>query len=426
MNFGRLYQLGRRRFSNVICTSHKAPLPLSGIRVLDLTRVLAGPFCTQLLGDLGAEVIKVERPIIGDDTRSWTPPSTDQDGFESPQTAYFLAVNRNKTSITVDIRSKEGADIIRQLAAVSDVLVENYLPGKLAEYGLGFEQIHQTVNSRLIYASISGYGQTGPYASRPGYDVIIEAEGGLMHVTGEADGDPVKVGVAITDISTGLYAHGAIMAALLMRQKTDKGQHIDVNLFETQLATMANIASNYLIAGDKGSRYGTAHASIVPYQAFKTADSGIVVAAVNDTQFKKLVTLLELSKVLDQSKFKTNADRVKHREELVSIMAQRFRSQSTHYWMKLLEGSGLVHGPINDVQQAFEHAQTKARGIVKKVHHPSYGDVKVVGSPVRFSDFDCEVSRAPPVLGQDTEDILRNLLHYDDAKIQKLKQQKVI
>ncbi|KAI9091855.1 CoA-transferase family III domain-containing protein [Phlyctochytrium arcticum] len=398
-------------------------LPLDGIRVLDLTRVLAGPYCTMILGDYGAEVIKVENPSSGDDTRSWGPPyapNLDANDKKPGESAYFLGINRNKKSITVNFKSAEGLGIIKDLVAKSDVLVENFVPGTLDKLGLGYKDF-QPINPGLIYASITGYGPTGPYAKNPGYDVIIEAEAGLMHITGEPDGPPVKVGVAMTDMTTGLYAKGAILAALLARARTGKGQKIDISLLECQVASLANIAHNYLIGGQEAKRQGTQHASIVPYQAFSTEDSYIVVGAGNDGQFQKLCARLEMDHLSRNPKFATNSSRVQNRSELIKILSDRFQSNSTAYWLSKFEGIGIPYAPVNNIEQTFEHPQVKHREMIQEVDHPRSGKVKLVGIPVKFSESKPSIRRAPPTHGQHTEDVLKNLLGYSDKQIGEFK-----
>ncbi|KAJ2746365.1 hypothetical protein GGI20_001425 [Coemansia sp. BCRC 34301] len=405
--------------------------PLAGIRVLDLTRILAGPYCTMLLGDLGAEVIKVEHPARGDDTRSWGPPFK---SYERPlakgslgplhkappqfkgESAYYLCVNRNKKSIAVDIKTDEGRQIIKDLARSSDVLVENYVTGKLAQYGLGFEQL-QAVNPRLVYASITGYGSTGPYSARPGYDVIIEAEAGLMHITGEENGGPVKVGVAVTDMMTGLYVHGAIMAALIARASTGAGQHLDASLLQTQTSMLANIGSNYLIGGMEAQRWGTRHASIAPYQVFATTDGSICIGAGNNTQFASLCRKLGHPSLCSDPRFRENADRVANRAELVDIINSALSARTTQEAMGLLEGSGLPYGPVNSIAQTFEHPQVVARGVVREIQHPFAGTIRMVGPAVEYSGSAVDVRLPPPMLGQHTEHVLRSVLGYTDQQI---------
>uniref|UniRef100_A0A8B9DXM8 Succinyl-CoA:glutarate CoA-transferase n=1 Tax=Anser cygnoides TaxID=8845 RepID=A0A8B9DXM8_ANSCY len=324
--------------------------PLDGVKILDLTRVLAGPFATMNLGDLGAEVIKVERPGAGDDTRAWGPP------FVGTESVYFLSVNRNKKSIAINMKNSRGAKIIRELAAVSDVFVENYIPGKLAEIGLGYEDIKK-IAPHIVYCSITGYGQTGPMVQRGGYDSIAAAVSGLMHITGHEEGEPVRVGVAMTDLATGLYTCGAIMAGLLQRYKTGKGLHIDCNLMSSQVACLTHVAANYLNCKIEGKRWGTAHGSIVPYQAFKTKDGYIVVGAGNDQQFVTVCKILNLPEVSKDSRYKTNTLRVQNRKELIDILSTRFSEKTTIKWLQLFEGSGVPYGPINNMQQVFSDPQ---------------------------------------------------------------------
>nr|XP_034985054.1 succinate--hydroxymethylglutarate CoA-transferase isoform X2 [Zootoca vivipara] len=324
--------------------------PLDGVRILDLTRVLAGPFATMNLGDLGAEVIKVEKPGAGDDTRSWGPP------FLGMESVYFLSVNRNKKSIAVNMKNPRGAKIIKELAAVCDVFVENYVPGKLAEMGLGYEDINK-IAPHIVYCSITGYGQTGPKFQQPGYDSVAAAVSGLLHITGPQEGEPVRPGVAMTDLATGLYAYGAIMAGLLQRYKTGKGMHIDCNLLSSQVACLTYVASTYLNCKTESKRWGTAHASIVPYQAFKTKDGYIVVGAGNDQQFATVCKILNLPEISHDSRYKTNQQRVLNRKELTEILTARFLEKETTKWLELFEASGVPYGPINGMQQVFSDPQ---------------------------------------------------------------------
>ncbi|KAF9537899.1 hypothetical protein EC957_007525 [Mortierella hygrophila] len=379
-----------------------------------------GPYCTQLLGDLGAEVIKVENPKGGDDTRAWGPPfAANLDGSET-ESAYFLSVNRNKKSITVNIRSEAGKQLIQDLVKKCDILVENYVPGKLARMGLGYEDL-SALNPGLIYASITGYGQTGPFASRPGYDVMIEAEAGLMYITGEERGPPVKVGVAVTDLTTGLYAHGGIMAALLARHRTGRGQHVDCSLLESQVATLANIGSSYLIAGKEAKRMGTAHPSIVPYQVLQTRDSHIMIGAGNDGQFRTLCKVLQLDSLSDNPLYKTNRDRVQNRDELIRILTNRLQTEKNTFWLKALEGKGVPFAPINNIGQTFSHPQVLARGMVHEVEHVKAGKIKLIGMPVKYSDTKPTIRTAPPLLGEHTDQVLSSVLGYKDDKIRNLK-----
>lgn len=393
--------------------------PLCGIRVLDLSRVLAGPYCTMILGDMGADVIKVERPGLGDDTRSWGPP------FCSSESAYYLSVNRNKKSITLDLKHPKGVEIVQKLALVSDVLVENYLPGKLASMNLGFEQL-SSINPRLVYCSITGYGQKGPYSQRAGYDVIVSGVGGLMHITGPQDGEPCKVGVAMTDLATGLYAHGAIMAALLDRQRTGLGQHIDCSLFSTQVASLVNIASNYLNAGLEATRHGTAHPSIVPYQAFRTKDGYILVGAGNDGQFKILCKCLSQPQLLTDHRYATNKVRVANRENLLKTLYEIFCQKTTSEWLAQLEGSGIPYGPINNMQAVFSDPQVIDQGLIQEIPHPTIGTVRLPGPAVKFSRTGTVSPTAPPTLGQHTDHILQELLGMDKTDVTALRQKMVL
>ncbi|XP_055363675.1 succinate--hydroxymethylglutarate CoA-transferase isoform X2 [Betta splendens] len=335
--------------------------PLEGVRVLDLTRVLAGPFATMILGDLGAEVIKVERPGAGDDTRGWGPP------FVASQSLYYLSVNRNKKSIAVDLKHPRGAAVIQELARVCDVLIENYIPGKLQHMGFGYEQLSQ-VNPQLIYCSISGYGQTGPRSQSPGYDSIASAVSGMMHITGPENGEPVRPGVAMTDLATGLYAHGAVMAALLQRHRTGRGLHIDCNLLSSQVSCLSHIAANYLNAGQEARRWGTAHESIVPYQAFRTKDGAIVVAATNNRQFVQVCEVLELMTLTEHPNYKSNKLRVQHRKQLLHTLSQRFVQRDTADWLQRFEGSGVPVGPINSIQEVFADPQVSACSAQSSTH----------------------------------------------------------
>ncbi|KAK7469426.1 hypothetical protein VKT23_003898 [Stygiomarasmius scandens] len=409
------------------------PPPLKGIRILDLTRILAGPTSTMLLSDLGAEVIKAEQIGKGDDTRSWNPPSApmlpdhlmpEEARDLPPESAYFLAVNRNKRSITIDFKSPAGLEILHKLVAQSDVLVENFISGKLSEFGLGWEDC-QKINPRLIYASITGYGQTGPYRKAAGYDVIIEGEAGLMHITGEPDRPPSKVGVAATDVATGLYAHGAIMAALISRQQTGKGVWIDCNLFESQLAGLANIASNYLIAGQEAKRYGTAHPSVVPYQVLPCKDGFIMIGAGNNRQFESLCRILDLPDLPNDPRFSSNPVRVENRDELIKILSDRFMEQDRDVWLAKFPGAGVPYGPINNIKQTFEHPQAIARNVTVEVEHPRAGKIKLVAPAVTYNGQRMKVTRPPPWLSQHTEEILTEL-GYSPEKIAELKKAKVV
>jgi formyl-CoA transferase len=375
---------------------------LQGIRILDLSRVLAGPYCTMLLGDYGADVIKVEIPGRGDDTRQWGPP------FAGGESAYYLSVNRNKRSITVNLKQADGLDIIRRLAANSDVLVENFEAGTLSRFGLDFERL-QAINRGLILCSITGYGQDGPYRDRPGYDFIVQAEGGLMSITGEPDGQPVKVGVAIADIMAGMYACNAILAALHHRAQTGQGQHIDISLFDSQLAWLANVGQNYLVSGNEPKRYGNAHANIVPYQTFAASDGWVALAVGNDSQFKNFCEAAGCAALSSDPRFATNPARVENRVELTETLAAVFGRRSRAEWLVLLEQAKVPHGAINSVPQALSHPQAVARGMVQSISHPTAGEIKLVAPAAKFSSTPARIERHPPLLGEHTDEVLCEL-----------------
>ncbi|KAL2007777.1 hypothetical protein VTN00DRAFT_7759 [Thermoascus crustaceus] len=401
----------------------KGKLPLAGIRVLDMSRVLAGPYCTQILGDLGAEIIKIEHPTRGDDTRAWGPPFAKYlDGREGPgESAYYLSVNRNKKSVGLSFAHPEGVEILHELAKECDILVENYLPGSLKKYNMDYETIRK-INPRLIYASITGYGQTGPYSNRPGFDVMVEAEFGLMHLTGSRDGPPVKVGVAVTDLTTGLYACNSIMAALLHRATTGEGQHLDVCLSDCQTATLANMASSVLISGKKDSgRWGTAHPSVVPYQGFKTADGDIFIGGANDRLFGILCEKLGKPEWKKDPKFASNNERVKNRVELERLIETETKKRTTKEWLDLFEGCGMPYAAVNDVQGTLNHEHTIARGMVKEIVHPVCGPIKILNTPVKYSNADPSIRSPPPLLGQHTDEVLRERLGLSDERIKELK-----
>ncbi|KAJ3792427.1 CoA-transferase family III domain-containing protein [Lentinula aff. detonsa] len=426
------------------------PSPLAGIKIVDLTRVLAGPTATMLLADLGADVIKIEHVGKGDDTRSWYPPSApllpqssseslpERAHFLPPESAYFLSANRNKRSVTINFKDPAGLKIIYKLIEQADILVENYIPGKLAKLGLGWEKCHK-INPRLIYASITGYGQTGPYRQHAGYDVIVEGEAGLMHITGEPyPGKPVKVGVAATDVATGLYAHGAIMAALIGRESTGKGCWIDCNLFETQIAGLANIASSYLIAGQEAQRFGTAHPSVVPYQVFpckasegQDGDDFIMIGAGNDNQFNTLCNLvLPLPSLPSDPRFSTNALRVANRNELIKILEIELRKETKAHWLTKFKaatkaGKGVPHGPINNIKETFEHEQAVARKVTVEVDHPRAGPIKLVAPAVSYNGEKMPVKRHPPWLGEHSDEVLAEL-GYSTTQVEELRARGVI
>ena len=398
---------------------------LSHLRVLDLSRVLAGPWCGQLFGDLGADVIKVERPGAGDDTRTWGPPwMPGPEGASSGEAAYFMAANRNKRSITVDVSRPEGQAIVRSLATDSDVLLENYKVGGLRQYGLDYDSM-SALNPRLVYCSITGFGQTGPYAPRAGYDFIIQGMGGLMSITGERDalpgGGPQKVGVAVADLMTGMYAAVAVLAAIAERERSGQGQHVDMALLDTQVAMTANMAMNYLATGKPPGRAGNAHPNIVPYQTFEAADGHVIVAVGNDGQFRKLCQVAGCEALADDPRFATNPSRVKHRETLVPLLAEFIRQEPVRHWADALEAAGVPCGPINGIGQAFDDAQVRARGMRVDLPHPTAGTVPLVASPMRLSRTPPQYRRAPPTLGQHTDEVLSERLGYDAARIAALR-----
>ena len=396
--------------------------PLAGVTVLDLSRVLAGPWATQLLGDLGAEVIKIERPGEGDDTRQWGPPfATRADGSRG-DAAYFFCANRNKKSVTVDIANPEGAGIVRALAARADVVVENFKVGGLKKYGLDFESLSRA-NPRLVYCSITGFGQTGPYADHAGYDYMIQAMGGLMSITGEADGAPMKVGVAVADLAAGLYASNAILAGLLHARATGQGQHIDIALFDVQAAMLANQATNLFVSGEVPRRLGNAHPNLVPYQPFPTVDGDVVIAVGNDGQFRALCAALGDPGLADDARFVSNAARVERRAELVARLKVLTVSRSSAELIGLLEGAGVPCGPINTIDQVFEHPQAIDRGAVVRQGRPDLpSGLSTVASPIRLSASPVSYDRPPPALGADTEAVLRARLNLDEAEIVRLRQ----
>ena len=399
---------------------------LSHIRVLDLSRVLAGPWCTQNLADLGADVIKVEKPGEGDDTRHWGPPfARDQSGKDTAETAYFISINRNKRSITVDISKPEGQEIIRQLTKESDVVIENYKVGQLAKYGLDYESLKK-VKSDLIYCSITGFGQNGPYSRRPGYDFIVQGMGGFMSVTGEADdfpgASPQKAGVASADIFTGMYATTSILAAIAYKDHTGQGQYIDLALLDTQIAVMANVASAYLCTDEIPKRWGNASQTIVPYQTLPTADSWIIVAAGNNSQFRHFVTAGDEAHLADNPLYSENPMRVAHREQLVPLLEAMTRKKTKAEWISLLEKANVPCGPINNFKEVFENEQVLARGIQIQAPHPTAGTMRLVASPMRLSATPTELRMAPPTLGQHTEEILREKLGLNAQEIELLKQ----
>ncbi len=403
---------------------------LSHIRVLDLTRVLAGPWCAQTLADFGADVIKVERPGAGDDTRHWGPPYLkDADGADTAEAAYYLAANRNKRSVTIDIATPEGQRIVRELAAQSDVVLENYKVGQLKKYGLDYDAL-RAVKPDLVYCSVTGFGQTGPYAHRAGYDFIVQGIGGFMSITGERDGEPgggpQKAGVAIADLATGLYSTIAVLAALAHRDRTGEGQYIDMALLDVQVALLANMNTNFLASGKPPVRWGNAHPNIVPYQTFQTSDGWIIVAVGNDGQFRKFVEAGGRPELADDERFATNPSRVRHRDTLVPILAEMVKARGKADWIGALEAAGVPCGPINDLDEVFDNEQVVARGMQVALPHPCGADVKLVRNPIRMSATPPDARTAPPLLGAQTEEVLRDMLGYDDEQIAALKAKQAI
>jgi crotonobetainyl-CoA:carnitine CoA-transferase CaiB-like acyl-CoA transferase len=406
------------------------PGPLSHIRVLDLSRVLAAPWTGQNLADLGAEVIKVERPGKGDDSRAFGPPFLkNAEGKDTAESAYFAAANRGKKSITLDLSKPEGQKIVRDLAARSDVLLENYKYGDLARYGLGYDDLKQ-VNPRLIYCSVTGFGQTGPYREKPGYDFMIQGMGGLMSITGERDdvpgGGPQRVGVPIVDMMTGMYASIAVCAAIAHRAEKGVGQHLDLALLDTQVAFLANQAMNYLSTGEVPGRIGNAHPNIVPYQTFKTADGDIILACGNDNLFNKFCEVAGCPELKTDERFSTNSRRVDNRVLVTERLNEVFKKRTTREWVEALEAAGVPNGPINNIRQVFEEPQVRARGLRIDLPHPTAGTVPLVASPMRFSATPLEHKMPPPTLGQHTEEILREVLGMDDAAIAKLRASRIL
>ena len=390
------------------------PPALDGIRVLDLSRILAGPWCTQNLADLGADVIKIERPGVGDDTRAWGPPFLkDGQGIDTNESAYYLSANRNKRSVEADMATPHGAALIRELAAVSDILVENFKVGGLAKYGLDYASL-KAINPRLIYCSVTGFGQDGPFAQRPGYDFMIQGMGGLMSITGERDdlpgGGPQKAGVAVTDIVTGMYATVAILAALQERHRSGLGQHLDIALLDSHVALLANQNSNYFNSGVAPTRAGNAHQNVVPYQVFAASDGHLIVATGNESQYRAYCAAIGAPELGDDPRFATNRLRVANRGTLVPLLADIMREGRRDDWIARLEAVGVPCGPINDIAQAFAHPQAQARQLRRDLPHPGGGVAPVTASPLRFSASPVVYRRAPPLLGQHTEEVLRDVL----------------
>ncbi len=391
---------------------------LDGVRVLDFSRILAGPFCTMLLADLGADVIKIEQPDSGDGTRQWGPPW--YDAGDEWQSAYYLSVNRNKRSVTLNLKTAAGRDLARQLAARSHVLVENFTVGQMASFGLGVDDL-RLLNPALVYCSITGFGQTGPYRDRPGYDYVIQAMSGLMSITGPEAGPPYKIGVAISDVIAGLYASSSILAAVRHSEHTGQGQHIDISLLDTQIAALVNVASNYLISGQTPPRYGNQHPNIVPYQTFDAADGAFVLACGSDDQYAKLCALLERPDLRDDPRFATNPARVANRALLIPILQEIFARQPAAVWVEKLLAAGIPAGPINDIPTLLDDPHVQARGLVF-----SADLLRLIGPPAQFSATPPQVRSLPPKLGEHTAEVLREVLDLDDGTLARFRAEKAI
>jgi crotonobetainyl-CoA:carnitine CoA-transferase CaiB-like acyl-CoA transferase len=403
---------------------------LSHLRVLDLSRVLAGPWASQILADLGADVIKVEHPHHGDDTRAWGPPwIEDPQWGDERQSAYFVGTNRNKRSVAIDIADPQGAELIRTLASKCDVLIENFKVGGLRKYGLDYDSL-QAINPRLIYCSITGFGQSGPYAHRPGYDFLIQGMGGLMSITGRPDGEagdgPLKVGVALTDILTGLYATVGIQAALTHRDKTGIGQHIDTSLLDVQVACLANQAMNYLSSGQQPPRLGNGHPNIVPYQDFRTKDGHIIITVGNEGQFRRLCETIHLPHLPDDERFATNSARIVHRAPLIALLQEALLTDTTHEWLLKLEQNNVPCGPINDMAGVFADPHVMHRGLKVNLSTEENGPVSVVASPLRLSESPVVYRSGPPRLGSHTEEVLKDLLGVSAESLSALKAARIV
>ena len=404
--------------------------PLAGIRVLDMTRIMAGPYSTQTLADLGAEVIKIERPNVGDDTRYWGPPFlNDRNGKPTSESAYNLSVNRGKKSVTVDISTTQGRGIILSLAKLSDIFIENYKTGQLAKFGLGYDDL-KAINPKLIYCSITGFGNTGPYKDRRGYDFALQAMGGLMSVTGERDGHPgagpEKVGVAVADISAGMYAAIAVLSAVINRNASGVGQHIDISLLDSQITFMANQNMNYFVTGVAPKRLGNAHPNICPYQCFPTLDGYIVLTVGNDSQFVRFCSVVGREEWSSDARFSSNPARVTNRDILIPMIAELFLSMSTKEWLALLDKADVPCGPVNTIKDVFADEHVQARGMQVELKHPLSGTVPSVASPMNFSRTPIKYRDPAPLLGQHTDDVLTNLLRLSEEQIKSLKESSII
>ena len=392
---------------------------LQGIRILDLSRVLAGPYCTMILGDLGAEIIKVEAPGGSDDTRNWGPPNT-----KGGESAYYLTANRNKRGMTLNLKTEAGKEVLKKLVKQSDVVIENFRNGTMERWGLGYEQL-KVMNPRIIYCSITGFGRTGPYKDLPGYDFIIQAMAGLMSITGSEKSGPIKVGVPISDVLSGLYAAIGILAALNERHISGEGQNIDISLFDSQISALVNVASNYLVSGKIPKRMGNEHPNIVPYQTFPTKDGEMVVAVGNDRQFRKLCELLNIPDISLDKKFATNPMRIQHRQELISIISEEMKKKTSKEWLRSLNEIGVPAGPINDLSELFSEEQVIEREMVQEIDHPTSSSVHLVGSPLKLSRTPVKIKRHPPLIGEHTNEILQEL-GFEQEEIDNFREQQII
>jgi formyl-CoA transferase len=395
------------------------PGPLGGVRVLDLTRVVAGPYCSMFLGDLGAEVVKVEQPGAGDDTRGWGPP------FAGGESAYYLCINRNKQSLTLDLKSKRAVELLRQLVKAADVILENFRPGTMERLGLGEKELRE-INPRLIFASLTGFGADGPMSDWPGYDLIVQAWGGLMSITGTPDGEPVKVGVAIIDLVAGLMLGKSITAALFAREKIGVGQRIDTSLLEAEVASLINVGSNYLVGGKVPSRWGNAHPNIVPYQSFQTADGYLVIGVASEVIWKRFCEAIAQKNLINDPRFTDNSKRVENRSELIALLSEIFRQRRNDAWFKLLTDAEVPCAPVQTIDQVFEAPQVLQRDMLIEIDHPTAGRVRMAGIPVKFSVTPAAVRLPPPMLGEHNETILKSWLGLSADSIDELKKEKVI
>jgi crotonobetainyl-CoA:carnitine CoA-transferase CaiB-like acyl-CoA transferase len=411
---------GMNAMENSTPINAEQPPPLKGIRVLDLTRIIAGPYCAMVLGDLGAEVIKIEQPKIGDESRAWGPPWVGE-----TVSAYFTAINRNKKSVTLNFKHPQGIAIFKKLIENSDVVLENFRPGTMDELGIGYEVLRK-INPRIVYCDMTGYGTDGPYRDKPGVDVIVSAIGGLMAITGSSEGEPVKVGVPLTDVLTGIYSFGAIASALFLREQTGKGQRISVNLLSIQLATLINIGANYLVGGIIPRRWGSAHPNIVPYEAHQAKDGYLIFGIINERMWASLGELPGFEVLKGDSRFADNGKRIQNRRALMEILDPILRAKTVDEWIPLFDQAGIPCGPVNTFDRVFRDPQVLYSGLVQEVEHPQYGKVKVVGPPATFSDSKIGIQAPPPMLGEHNREILTQILGYADDQVESFRQNGVI